>query len=279
MTPHDVTAEFAREELAGSPWPAVRLRLSIAAKTDMGRVREHNEDKHEFFVPEDPATLAARGATFLVCDGMGGHAAGQVAAELAAKTFLDVYYSHSADQPEPALEAAVRAANRYVLDLARAIPGRRGMGCTLSAAILHQDRLLTVQVGDSRIYRLREGALTQLTRDHTFVEEMVRYGSLSREQAEAHPQRHVLTRAIGGDDPVVPEIDAHDLAAGDLLLVCSDGLLNEVPDPEILRVLTSRGPAEAAWHLVGMALQAGGRDNVTVLLVRVDSIENVEPSA
>ncbi|CAN5630173.1 protein-serine/threonine phosphatase PrpC [soil metagenome] len=271
----DTTAEYAAEELAPSEALKFRPRVTVAAKTDIGRIREHNEDKFEFLMPEDERLLAGRGQIFVVCDGMGGHAAGQIAAELAMKTFIDVYVSHTAADPQEALESGVRAANRYVIDNARAYPPRRGMGCTLSAVILHQNAAWTVQVGDSRVYRLRGGVLKRLTNDHSFVEESVRLGMMTAEEAENHPHKNVLTRAVGVEEPVVPDITKHDLEVGDTFLLCSDGLTNHVADPQIHETLAGMAPGFAAWHLIAKALQGGGLDNATALIVRVDEIESV----
>ncbi|HEY0867110.1 MAG TPA: Stp1/IreP family PP2C-type Ser/Thr phosphatase [Fimbriimonas sp.] len=268
----EITAEYAANQLAPAQALRVRTRVSLACKTDLGRVRENNEDKFEYFVPEDEGTLASRGQVFVVCDGMGGHAAGQIASELTAKTFIDVYLHHPSESETTAMEAAVMAANRFVLDNARAFPQRRGMGTTLSALILLQDRAWVVQVGDSRVYRLRDGELEMLSHDHTFVEESVRMGTMSREEAEAHPYKHVLTRAIGVEDGFRPDIDPFDLRQGDLYLLCSDGLINHVGDEQITDILRSNCPSEAAWKLVGAALLGGGSDNATVLIVRVDEM-------
>lgn len=270
----EITAEYQTEQLAPLPPLRARPKVTVAAKTDLGRVRENNEDKFEFFLPEDEATLATRGLAFVVCDGMGGHAAGQIASELACKTFLDVYFGHPSTEPEPAMRSAVAAANRLVADVAQAVPSRKGMGTTLSALLLIQDRAYTVQIGDSRIYRLREGSLERLTRDHSWVEEAVRSRLMTREEAEVHPYRHMLTRAIGNaDDP--PDVEVFDLRAGDTFLLCTDGLTNHVSDECIGLTLGTHGPSEAAWRLVQAALADGGSDNCTVMVVRVDALEPV----
>lgn len=271
----EITAEYAVSQLAPAKSLKVRTRVSIACKTDLGRVRENNEDKFEYFVPEDDAVLATRGQVFLVCDGMGGHAAGQIASELTAKTFIDVFLHHPAEDPAVAMESAVMAANRFVLDNARAFPQRRGMGTTLSGLILLQDQAWVVHVGDSRIYRLRENDLMMLTHDHTFVEESVRMGAMTQDEAENHPYKHVLTRAIGVDESFRPDVDTFDLKQGDLYMLCSDGLVNHLNDEQIGEILRSSTPSEAAWRLVGAALQDGGTDNTTVLVVRVDEMQTV----
>lgn len=272
----EITAEF---EVAGLAEPVVlrtRPRVTVAGKTDLGRVRENNEDKFEYFLPEQASSLANRGLVFVVCDGMGGHEAGQIASELACKTFLDVYLSHPSPEPKVASQAAISAANRFVLDVARAIPSRKGMGTTLTALALIQDRFLIGHVGDSRAYRLRAGALEQLTDDHTFVEESVRQGTTTREEAENSPYRHMLTRAIGAEDGMVPDFYEGELEVEDCFLLCSDGVTNHVSDDQLHRFLSEFGPSEAAWKIVNAALAGGGSDNATVLVVRIDSLDPVD---
>lgn len=268
----EITAEYESETLAAPPELRVVPKVTVACKTDLGRVRENNEDKFEYFLPEDEPTLAAKGLVFVVCDGMGGHEAGQIASEMACKTFITEYLRHPSVEPEGALSAAVRAANRLVLDCARAIPARRGMGTTLSALVLLQDSAWVAHVGDSRIYRLREGFMDRLTRDHTWVEDVVSSGAFTRDEAERHQYRHVLTRAIGTEEDLRADVDRHELSAGDTFLLCTDGLMNHVADLRIHEVLESEGPSAACWTLVGDALLGGGSDNTTVLIVRVDAL-------
>ena len=269
----EITAEYEVEQLAPAEAPRATPRATVAAKTDLGRVRENNEDKYEFYVPEDARALATKGAVYLVCDGMGGHAAGQIASEVASKTFIDVYVNHASESPTLAMTQAVVAANRFVFENAKNNPARKGMGTTLSGLVLRQDEAYTVQVGDSRVYRMRDGALEQLTHDHTWVDEAVRAGMITAEEGKTHQYRHVITRAVGTEATVVPEVTRFDLRAGDLFLVCSDGLLNHVEDDAIAEVLKGFSPADACWRLVGLALQGGGSDNTTVLIVRVDALE------
>lgn len=271
----EITAEYTSEQLAPSTELRIKPVVTVAAKTDLGRVRENNEDKFEFYMSEDPQVLASRGLIFLVCDGMGGHAAGQIASELACKTFIDVYMHHPASEPETAMAAGVQAANRFVTDVGRAVPARKGMGTTLSSLVLIQDAAYTTQVGDSRIYRLRNNELLQLTHDHTWVDEAVRAGMLTHEEAENHPYKHVLTRAIGTEGEVKADIERLDLQVGDVFLLCSDGLINHVADEAIQQTLCEHKPADAVWRLVSLALQGGGSDNTTILVVRVDELQDL----
>lgn len=274
----DTTAEFSASELL----PVVPLKalakVSIGAKTDLGRVRENNEDKFEFLIPSDEAVLASRGQVFVVCDGMGGHAAGQIASELAAKTFIDVYLSHPGDDIKEALVTALNAANRYIFLVAQSVPSRRGMGTTFTGLILVQDQAFVVQVGDSRMYRLRGDVLTQITHDHTYMDEMVRNGTLTPEQASVHPQKHVLTRAVGVEEQTLCDVFQFTIEEGDTYFLCSDGILNHVQDTEIFSILSANGPGNAAWKLVGQALVGGGSDNATALVLKVDELRTFDSS-
>lgn len=272
----ETTAEFTREELAAAAVPLRCIpKVTVGCKTDIGCARENNEDKFEYYLPESEPLLAVRGLVFVVCDGMGGHAAGQIASEIACKSFLYAYLHHESADPEEAARTAVSHANRFVRDAALAIPVRRGMGCTLSALMLVQDRAITAQVGDSRVYRLRDGELAQLTAEHTYVEELVARGLMDRETASRDPRSHVLTRAIGVEDAVQPEILTHDLLPKDVFLLCSDGVTNLVSDERIGEILRL-SPSEAAWTLVNEALQAGGHDNATAVVVRVDDVVKMD---
>jgi len=271
----DITAEFEVSEIAPEASFKVRPKLSIACKTDLGRVRDNNEDKFEYFIPESDLQVASKGMVFVVCDGMGGHEAGQIASEMACKTFIDVYLNHPANQPGVALRAGIQAANRFVLDVARAIPSRKGMGTTLSSLTILQDMGWIAHVGDSRIYRLRDQGIEMMTVDHTWVHEAITQGLITPEMAETHPYRHMLTRAIGVEDTLQPDVFPIDLKVGDVYLLCSDGLMNHVDDETIGQIVGSNGLSEASWKLVGQALLGGGSDNCTVLLVRVDALEPV----
>jgi protein phosphatase len=263
----EITAEYAVADLLPPAELKAVAKVSIGAKTDLGRVRENNEDKFEFYVPDDDVVLASRGQVFIVCDGMGGHAAGQIASELSAKTFIDVYLNHPATEIREALTEALLAANRYVFLVSKSVPSRRGMGTTFTGMVLLQNMAYVVQVGDSRAYRLRGGELKQITEDHTYMNEMVRMGVLTPEQAAVHPQKHVLTRAVGVDENVVCDVYEFEI---------QDGILNHVEDDQIGAILGSNGPAAAAWKLVGQALLGGGSDNATALVLRVDELKKFD---
>jgi serine/threonine protein phosphatase PrpC len=276
----EITAEFSAEELGGAiPDEPLRIvpRVKFVARSEIGHARENNEDKFDFYAPDEEPLLAARGSVYLVCDGMGGHNAGQIASELAAKQFLHAYY-HLGGTAQEAARHAILQAHHYIAEMASKIPSRYGMGTTLTALILKQDEGILAHVGDSRCYRLREGVFEQLSRDHTLVARLVEQGIITPEQAKYHPQRNVIRQAVGVADPsepLEPDIETFALQAGDLYLLCSDGLTDMVDDAEIEAILRDEPPTRAAWRLVDRALANGGRDNVTVVLVRVLALEGV----
>lgn len=270
----EITAEFSAEELGGAiPDEPLRVvpRVKFVARSEIGHARENNEDKFDFYEPDEEPLLAARGSVYLVCDGMGGHNAGQIASELAAKQFLHAYY-HLGGTAQEAARHAILQAHHYIAEMASKIPSRYGMGTTLTALILKQDEGILAHVGDSRCYRLREGVFEQLSRDHTLVARLVEQGIITPEQAKYHPQRNVIRQAVGVADPsepLEPDIETFALQAGDLYLLCSDGLTDMVDDAEIEAILRDEPPTRAAWRLVDRALANGGRDNITVVLVQI----------
>jgi protein phosphatase len=287
----EITAKFSRDELVRG-WrereartPRVVPYLRVAAKTDLGRIRENNEDKFDFYEVEDLTLLAARGCFYAVADGMGGHAAGQIASELALKNVIANYYDSPTEDIPNALLEAVTAANETIYNIAVMIPERSGMGTTLTAAVFAEDRVYVVQVGDSRGYLIRDGEIRQVTFDHSWVAEQVRMGGMTAEEAESSPYRNVITRSIGTMAEVEPDVFVEEARPGDLWVLCSDGLTGHVSESEILQVAPASAPAEAARQLIELANSRGGRDNITVFvisvrdLIPVDSAESEIPSA
>lgn len=270
----EITAKFRRGDLLAPSRREPKARPDVVpfvrfgAKTDLGNVRENNEDKFDFFEPTEPVLLAERGCVYAVCDGMGGHSAGQIASELALKAFLKAYYDLELPEIDTALTMAVQAANALVREVAQAIPGRRGMGTTLTAAALCEGDAHIVHVGDSRCYLVRGEQMEQVTEDHSYVMEQVRQGLLTAEEVRYSPYRNVITRSIGMD-AVEPDIYRVPLRAGDRLVLCTDGLTTHVPDEHIAEVVRTHSPSAAAQRLVEMALEEGGSDNVTVIVVQV----------
>lgn len=232
------------------------IRLRYGAATDPGVVRSVNED-----------SFVARDGLYAVADGMGGHVSGEVASEVAVEALQAGDYE--------GLIEGVRMANRAVWQKARDDASLRGMGTTMCAIALITDAegnevLQVANVGDSRAYRFRQNELEQLTEDHSLVEELVREGRITPEEAKVHPQRNIVTRVLGVEPDVTVDCKIVDPYEGDRYLICSDGLFNEVPESEIARVLRhERDPEAASTDLVRMAREAGGRDNITVVLVDV----------
>lgn len=245
-----------------------------AAHTSTGRLRSRNEDS--YVCCED------RGI-YIVCDGMGGAAGGEVASRLAADSLLRFLIAgqDSGVSPREALHQAIASANRAVLDRADSDPGLTGMGTTLVALLLQppavqanqQASALIAHAGDSRCYLYRSGRLIRQTHDHSLVDEQIRLGAITPEEAERSPFRSVITRAIGTQPSVTEEMQELPIQSGDLFLLCTDGLTREVDEPEIARILSivakDASLAPAAERLVEAANEAGGRDNITCLLVRV----------
>jgi len=228
-----------------------------AGLTDVGRQREANEDN-----------LVLAAPVFAVADGMGGARAGEVASQIAAEAFRDP--RDPSQTPEQQLERIVKEANRRIYDLALRDESRRGMGTTLTATLVDGDSVSIGHVGDSRAYRLRAGELAQLTQDHSLVAELERSGQLTPEAAEHHPQRSIITRALGPERDV--EVDTHTFSAraGDVYVLCSDGLTGMISDSELGTLVRAAPSLEsAAEALVRAANQSGGKDNITVVLFRL----------
>ncbi len=229
-------------------------------KSDTGLQRRANEDS--YFV---------RAPLFVVADGMGGAQAGEVASGLAAETFARGLADEGTS--EQRLEERVREANRRIHERQQGDRSLHGMGTTITAAHLDGDELALAHVGDSRAYLLRDGELTRLTRDHTLVEELVRRGELTEQEAAEHPQRSIITRALGPEDEVEIDLQTHRVHAGDLVLLCSDGLTGMIDEQEVQEILaTAPSLPDAGRALVAAANQAGGRDNITVVLFRLEDV-------
>src|SRR5215218_1772493 len=228
-----------------------------AYKTDTGRQRHANEDSY-----------FARAPLFAVADGMGGAQAGEVASRIAAGAFE--HGSAGEGPAEGRLEEIAQEANRQIHKLAQEDSSRAGMGTTLTAALVHGDEVALGHVGDSRAYVLRDGELRRLTKDHSLVEELRRQGRLTEEQAEEHPQRSIITRALGPEPKVNVDTMSFPARDGDVFLLCSDGLTTMVSDEEIREILVgARGLRSAVNRLVDAANRGGGRDNITAVVFRV----------
>ncbi len=227
-------------------------------RTDTGRQRRENEDSAYVHAP-----------VFVVADGMGGAQAGEVASRMAIETFEEGL--PASGPPEARLAELVRSANHRIYDRSRAEQGRAGMGTSLTAAYLDNGRLAIAHVGDSRAYLFRDGELTRLTQDHSLVDELVRQGKLTEEQAAEHPQRSIITRALGPEPEVEVDTWTYPVRPGDVLLLCSDGLTSMISEERVGDILRSASDLDqAADRLIEEANEAGGRDNITVVLSRFE---------
>jgi serine/threonine protein phosphatase PrpC len=272
----------AMVEVASGKKKAAAIEVRVFGQTDVGQVREHNEDnflvadltrKAREFEPGPAHVLGKSGAVFGVCDGMGGAAAGEVASRLA----VDMIYDRLVEAKAPRnredlarrLVRAVQDAGVRIFGEARADRSRRGMGTTSTIATLIDDRLFLAQVGDSRAYILRDGELTQVTRDQSLVNQLIEAGQLTEEEAETFEHNNIILQALGTSEVVQVDLTYVDLRADDMLLICSDGLSGMVRGEDIRGVLTElEDPAEACAKLIASANEAGGHDNVTVVLVK-----------
>lgn len=239
------------------------LVLRVGAATDVGRVRDHNED-----------SALAEGGIFVVADGMGGHAAGEVASGIVVDTLREI--ADRADITAEDVDAQLKAANERILAAVTEEPDRRGMGTTATGIALvtsgGADHWAVFNVGDSRVYRWIDGTLTQVTVDHSEVQELIDAGVITPDEARTHPLRNVVTRSLGTDYAYQADVWVIPPYAGERFLICSDGLTNELSDRDLREILEEHpDPQSAAEELVREAVLAGGRDNVTVVVVNLEA--------
>ena len=247
------------------------MELKVGARSDVGMIRSGNEDN--FFAEADD-----RRGVFVVADGMGGHAAGEVASEMAvqivARHLLGLTSVLDGAASER-LAQAMRDANRAIYDRMLAEVDKQGMGTTASVLVLSDNHFLIGQIGDSRIYLLRDGALTQLTKDHSYVQEQVDAGLLTPEQARYHPYSNVITRCVGASETVEADIYSGEMKNGDVFLLASDGLTGMVDDRRLQAMLLARsGPGRIVDALIAEANGRGGLDNITAIVIQVVGVDN-----
>lgn len=253
-----------------------QLLLDVAQLTDVGRKREHNEDNMAYVIPKDPQVMAQKGALFIVADGMGGHAAGEVASEIAVDTISTAYYPDDHEDVAVALLNAIKRTNALIHQRAAENMLRSGMGTTCVVGVLRGNMAYIANVGDSRAYVIRKGKIKQISQDHSWVAEQVRAGLLTEEQARTHAQRNVITRSLGTQAEVEVDVFVEPLEEGDILLLCCDGLSNVVSDDE-MRSIVERFPSqESVYHLIERANENGGPDNITAIVIAVQEV-GVEP--
>ena len=249
----------------------VRTGIKVSVQSDIGCLRQNNEDSFGYWEPEDDQQFLRKGRLAVVADGMGGYEGGQEASRLAVETLVEVYRAFGGDDPQAALVEALQTAHEQIREYSFAHPELRGMGTTCTAAAIVQDALYYVHVGDTRLYLIRDGQITRVTRDHSYVGRLVESGMISREEAETHPQRNILTAALGTnpdlimDSPGQPE----PLRPEDVLLICSDGLWGQVRDSEILDAVENKSAEQTGRKLIELARERGGPDNITVEVLRL----------
>lgn len=261
--------------MADQPAPEeLRYRIDASIATDTGCQRSHNEDHIDFFEPDDPVVRGHKGSFAIVADGMGGHVAGGLASELAVRVVRDSYYQDPGAGGD-VLRAALEQANRAIYDRSLADEAYRGMGTTCTALVLIGPLAYCAHVGDSRLYLVRDGRIRLMTEDHSLVREMVMAGLLSPEQARSHPNRNVISRALGVRPGVEPFVwqEPMRIAAGDTFVLCSDGLHDPVREDEIQATCLAGPPAATCRVLVDLAKERGGHDNISVGVVRIVALD------
>ena len=238
--------------------------MRVSGKTDKGRKRSMNQDV--FFTSDSPVGILPN--LFIVADGMGGQNAGDIAARFCVERFTELVRFSKERTPIQTIEKAIRQTNEDLIAKAKNARELDGMGTTFVTATLEADNVLLVSnIGDSRLYLINE-RITQITQDHSLVAEMVRRGGLKPEEARNHPDKNIITRAVGAEDLLIVDFFRETLTDGDILLLCSDGLTNMLTDQEIARIVFSfRSLEEAADRLIFEANMAGGKDNISVILI------------
>ena len=246
------------------------MRISCAGNTDVGVVRSGNEDNF---------LLDCSRGLFIVADGMGGHAAGEVASEMAVRIIekeLGSLRGLNDGEAASKMRSAIRKANAEIYERTLAEHDKRGMGTTTTVMVLFSRRYLIGQVGDSRAYLLRSGDFLQLTKDHSYVQEQVDAGLLTPEQARTHPYSNVITRCVGANEDVAPDVYFGNLEAGDRVLLASDGLTGMLEDQQIAEIMgDEENPEVAVNKMITDANKRGGLDNITAIVIRIDSTDGV----
>jgi protein phosphatase len=257
----------------------IRPGLELANLTDVGMVREQNEDYYCYTEPDDDELFRVKGRLAVVADGMGGHIGGRIASGLAVDAVRRTYLREPSDDPREALVAGFRNAHAAIHDYVREHPEMRSMGTTCTAAVVRDFELYYGHIGDSRLYLVHNGAISQVTRDHSMVNRLVEEGRLTPDQAAVHPDRNVLTSALGMQKQ--PEADFSEgplaLWPGDVVLICSDGLHGLVTDEELAHVVNNSSPRDACVTLVETAKQRGGHDNITVQILKLNGTAPQRP--
>ena len=249
----------------------MRPGVELAGLSDIGCQRETNEDSYLYWESADDQEFLRKGRLAVIADGMGGHEGGQEASRLAVETVREVYGNAFSDDPQTALIESFAAAHTRIVNYAEQHPAFQGMGTTCTAFVLLGHQLYFAHVGDSRLYLIRDSRISRLTRDHSYVGRLVESGLVRAEDAERHPQRHILTAALGAGLEVAAEGGEQGmlLQDGDNLLLCTDGLWGVVAEDELEHAVSKYAPAECCAALIKLARERGGPDNITLQVLHI----------
>jgi serine/threonine protein phosphatase PrpC len=249
----------------------IRDGIELGSLTDIGCQRTNNEDQFSYWEPSSDAEFSRKGRLLLVADGMGGHEGGQEASRIAVEAVQAVYETGLESSPQTLLVAGIRAAHHLIQQHGKTNPSLRGMGTTCTAVALVGKQLYYAHVGDSRLYLLRGSGISQLTHDHSYVGRLIDSGMISPEEAESHPQRHILTAALGAGPDIAPDVPEQpvSLQTDDGLLLCTDGLWSLVSDRELQNTTSAHRASEACHELVQLAKSRGGADNITLQILKL----------
>ena len=249
----------------------VRPGIELAMLSDVGCQRENNEDRSSYWEPDDDQQFQRKGRLGVVADGMGGYEGGQEASRIAVEAITAVYADAANGEPRTWLLQAFEAAHLRIQQEADKNPVLHGMGTTCTAVVVLGDSLHYAHVGDSRLYLVRNSSIQRLTHDHSYVSRLVENGVIRAEEAEVHPQRHILTAALGAGHSIIPECPETPFAleTADVLVLCTDGLWSQVQEQEIFQLATEQDPQNACVQLVNLAKERGGPDNITVQILRI----------
>src|ERR1700730_17867659 len=253
----------------------IRPGVELASLSDIGCQRENNEDHYAYWEPSSDEEFARKGRLAIVADGMGGHEGGQEASRIAVESIKEVFANAPDNDVQSLLTVGFQIAHERILKYAAAHPELQGMGTTATAIALQGNLLYYAHVGDSRLYMVRGTNISRVTHDHSYVGRLVQNGVISAAEAEIHPQRHILTAALGAGTELLPETPEHaiELQKDDLLVLCTDGLWSLLSEDEIRDVLSRSEPTEACRALIQMTKDRGGPDNITLQVLRLSADE------
>jgi len=245
------------------------LNFDVALRTDIGLKRATNEDNMTSVVPQDPQILTKKGALFVVADGMGGHSKGEVASAMAVNGVSTLYYQHDDEDIAATLVEAIRSTNQSICKESSGESPTHSMGTTCIAAVLRGDTAYIANVGDSRAYIVSRGQVRQISQDHSQVADLLRAGTITKEEARTHPERNVIYRSLGCQSDVEVDLFTEPVQQGDILVLCTDGLSSLVDEDELGAIVEQYPPEESVSQLIARANERGGADNITAVVARI----------